>query len=179
MSRRQLRFEDVRPDFAHYQQEIQANRHPIAFLLDGVDDLRNIGALFRLADGARIEKIYAYRVELDMLDKKLRRVARATEQLTPYAYLPDIEAVENLRQAKPLIGLEWTNDSILYADYQPPAEGCILVLGNEETGISDEVLAVLDESIHIPMYGVKTSLNVAMATGIVTYALLEKIKAKP
>ncbi len=178
MPRRQLRFEEVRLDFSSYEQEIQANRHPIAFLLDGVDDLRNIGALFRLADGTRIEKIYSHRVALNLLDKKLRRVARATEQLTPYEYLPDIEAVKNLRQAKPLIGLEWTNDSVLYADYQMPMEGCTLVLGNEETGISDEVLAVLNGSIHIPMYGVKTSLNVAMAAGIVTYALLEKIKTK-
>jgi tRNA G18 (ribose-2'-O)-methylase SpoU len=49
-----------------------------------------------------------------------------------------------------------------------------LVIGNEERGISDEVLGLLDASVHIPMHGVKTSLNVAMATGIVTYALLEK-----
>ena len=178
MSRRQLRFEDVRPDFERYWQEVQANRHPIALLLDGVDDVRNVGALFRLADAARLEKIYSYQTEIDLLDKKLRRVARQTEQLTPYQHLRSREALESLKQEKPLIGLEWTNDSVPYTDFEVQEAGYTLVIGNEERGISDEVLELLDASVHIPMHGVKTSLNVAMATGIVTYALLEKWLAR-
>lgn len=175
MKRRQLLFEDTRPDFEAYLQHIQANRHPISLLLDGVEDVRNVGGLFRLADGARIEKIYTYHTHPLDLNKKLKRVARSTEQFVPYEHLPDLAALQVLKATKPLIGLEWTDDSIFYAKYQLPKEGCTLVLGNEERGISDEVLNLLDASVHIPMYGVKTSLNVTVATGIVVYAFLEKL----
>lgn len=175
MKRRQLLFEDTRPDFEAYLQHIQANRHPIALLLDGVEDMRNVGALFRLADGARIEKIYTFHTESLELNKKLKRVSRSTEQFVPYEHLPDLAALQALKATKPLIGLEWTNDSVPYTTYNLPKEGCTLVLGNEESGISDEVLNLLDGSVHIPMYGVKTSLNVAVATGIVVYAFLEQL----
>ncbi|MDX1942220.1 MAG: TrmH family RNA methyltransferase [Saprospiraceae bacterium] len=175
MGRRPLQFEDIRPDFEQYNKFIQANRFPISLLLDGVDDVRNVGAIFRLADGARLEKIYTYNSKIIRIDKQLRRVSRATEQFVPYEHLPDLAALQALKVIKPLIGLEWTNDSILYTEYQIPKEGCILVLGNEECGISQEVLNLLDTCVHIPMYGVKTSLNVAVAAGIVMYDFLNRM----
>ncbi len=175
MKRKQIQFDDVRSDLEAYLQYIQANRFPIALLLDGVEDVRNIGALFRLADGARLEKIYTVHSTDLTFDKRLRRVSRSTERFVPYEHLPDLAAVSALKMQKLMIGLEWTNDSVPYTTFQLPARGCVLVLGNEECGISDEVLELLDASVHIPMYGVKTSLNVAVATGIVVFDLIRRI----
>lgn len=109
------------------------------------------------------------------MDKQLKRVSRATEQFVPYEHLPDLTALQKLKMTKSLIGLEWTNDSILYMKYQLPKEGCVLVLGNEERGISQEVLDLLDACVHIPMYGIKTSLNVVVAAGIVVYDFLNRL----
>ncbi len=173
MIRKQIRFDDVRQDVNQYLKAINRWRHPIALLLDGVDDVRNLGAIFRLADAARVEKIYSIHTKNWTADKRLRRVSRATEQFVPYEHLHDFTAIFALKAQRPLIGVEWTNDSIPYTQFSYPARGCTLVLGNEERGISNALLPLLDACVHIPMYGVKTSLNVAVAAGIVVYSLLE------
>jgi tRNA G18 (ribose-2'-O)-methylase SpoU len=49
----------------------------------------------------------------------------------------------------------------------------VLVVGNEISGIDPDILAICDEQIHIPMSGIKGSLNVAIAFGIAIYNLLD------
>lgn len=175
MERKQLTFRDMRPDYEAYLNFIQHNRHPISLLLDQVLDVRNIGALFRLADAARIAKIYFYKMEQVELTQAFRRVARAADQLVPYESLTSIQQVQALTKTHQFLALEWTNDSLLYSevniDIQKPV---LLAIGNEESGVSNEILQAVETCIHLPMYGVKTSMNVAMATGIAVYKLLEK-----
>jgi tRNA G18 (ribose-2'-O)-methylase SpoU len=173
MRRKQLDFREARPDFNEYLQYIQTHRHPLSLLLDGVADVKNIGSLFRLADAARLEKIYCYRMESVQLTGEFKRVARSAEQFVEYEFLPYYNAVELLLQTHQLLALEWTNDSIEYhqVNVKPPI---LLAIGNEERGISDEMLQAAETCIHLPMYGVKTSMNVAMATGIAVYSILEK-----
>jgi 23S rRNA (guanosine2251-2'-O)-methyltransferase len=60
-------------------------------------------------------------------------------------------------------------DSLTQADF--PA---VLVLGNELVGIEQSVLEATDAALEIPMYGVKHSLNVSVAAGIVVF---EAVKA--
>jgi 23S rRNA (guanosine2251-2'-O)-methyltransferase len=174
MNRRQLTFQDIRPDFEGYSNFIQNHRHSLSLLLDGVLDVRNVGALFRLADAARLEKIYFYRMESLKLGVEFKRVARSAEQFVPFETLPSFEAVQILLQTHQLLAMEWTNDSIVY-NVVTPRKPCLLAIGNEESGISEEILQIAEQCIHIPMYGIKNSLNVAVATGISVYGLLEKM----
>lgn len=174
MERKQLNFEDTRPDFETYLNFIQNNRHPLSLLLDGVLDIRNIGALFRLADAARLARIYFYRMESVKLGVEFKRVARSAEQFVPYVSLSSFESVQDLLQTHQLLALEWTNDSIAYHEVTVK-NPCLLAIGNEEKGISEEILQAAETCIHIPMYGVKTSMNVAVATGIAVYGLLEQM----
>jgi 23S rRNA (guanosine2251-2'-O)-methyltransferase len=51
-----------------------------------------------------------------------------------------------------------------------------LVLGNEITGVDDDVLALCDGALDIPMYGVKHSLNVSVAAGIALFEVVESWK---
>ena len=173
MERRQLYFADTRQDLEEYLDFIQNNRYPLSLLLDDVRDMRNIGALFRLADAARLAKIYFYRMESVKLGVEFRRVARSAEQFVPYENLLSFEAVQDLLQTHQLLALEWTNDSIAYNKVNVKTP-CLLAIGNEERGISDEILQVAETCLHIPMYGVKTSMNVSVATGIAVYGLLEE-----
>ena len=52
------------------------------------------------------------------------------------------------------------------------------VLGNEVEGVSDEVVELADFAVEIPMFGVKQSLNVAVAFGVVLFHLIECLKGK-
>jgi tRNA G18 (ribose-2'-O)-methylase SpoU len=57
-----------------------------------------------------------------------------------------------------------------------PAFPVCLIFGNEIDGIRPEVSALADTHVRIPMLGVKHSLNVATAGGVVIYELLRKYR---
>ena len=175
-SERQLNFNDEREDIKKYLESINQQRHPISLLLDGLDDMRNVGAIFRLADAALVEKIYLYNCAFDLNQKKLIRTSRSTIQYVPFQILNTFEEIEQLKNTAQLVSLEITNNSISYTEFQP-SESVILIIGNEKKGVSKELLSVSDCSIHLPMYGVKTSMNVMCATGIAIYSILEKINS--
>jgi tRNA G18 (ribose-2'-O)-methylase SpoU len=63
------------------------------------------------------------------------------------------------------VALEQTESSISLTDYVPQTP-MALVLGHEVDGVSDDILSLADEHVHIDMYGRKESLNVSVAAGI-------------
>ena len=75
-----------------------------------------------------------------------------------------------------LVGLEQTDTSIPLPEFdaRSHAKLCI-VLGNEVTGIDDDVIPFIDVFVMIPQFGHKHSLNVSVAAGVTLYALLEKL----
>ncbi|MFK7932322.1 MAG: TrmH family RNA methyltransferase [Saprospiraceae bacterium] len=170
-----INFQDERPDFATHLLQINQHRHPISLLLDGLTLPNNIGAAFRLADAANLQHIYFYRCSEFAQSKKWKRIARATHKYVPYTFLKTLAEIETLQISQQLIALEWTKTSMPFRKFQP-VQPVILVLGSEQRGVSEEVLNLAQRAIHIPMYGVNTSMNVAMAAGIVTYDLVDKVK---
>jgi tRNA G18 (ribose-2'-O)-methylase SpoU len=52
----------------------------------------------------------------------------------------------------------------------------VLVIGHEAHGIPKPILDMCQEAMHLPMYGVNTSMNVAMAAGIAVYDQIRKLK---
>lgn len=152
-------------------EQIDSERHPIGLLLDGINDVRNIGAILRLADAARLEKVWLYNVVEDFSNQKLKRFSRSTNQYVKLEKLTAISDIFHLKSKYQIIALEITDSSIPYTEFstQQPS---ILVVGSEQQGVSREVLELADQTIHLPMYGVNLSMNVAMATGIATYHLL-------
>jgi tRNA G18 (ribose-2'-O)-methylase SpoU len=72
-----------------------------------------------------------------------------------------------------LIGLEYTQNSKLLFDINfTPVTPCLLIAGNENFGIDPDILAQCDQTVHIPMAGIKQSLNVAIAFSIAAYWIL-------
>lgn len=170
---KQRHFSEERTDIDNFLKKIKKNRQPISLLLDGLQDPINIGAAFRLADAARLNHIYLYRC-IDLTNsKKWKRVARSTQQYVPYSILLEQNEVENLQVQQQLVALEWTDQSIPYHQFEPLLP-TILVVGSEKYGVSSELLQLSERSIHIPMLGVNTSMNVMVATGIAIYHLIEK-----
>jgi len=64
--------------------------------------------------------------------------------------------------------------SIPYQDFKPKSPVCLIV-GNEIEGVSDELVSLSDASIEIEMMGIKNSLNVGVAFGIVVYHIRNNI----
>ncbi len=171
---RQLHFEDERADLAAYLEKINANRHPISLFLDGLTDFRNVGLLFRLADAARVEKIYLYNCVFNLENKKIHRTSRATINYVPYEIIEDFETVKTLSKQKEFVALEITTESKIYTTHRinPPT---VLVIGSERNGVSKVLLELCNTHIHLPMLGVKTSMNVLAASSIAVYHWLEQL----
>ncbi|MDX1666113.1 MAG: TrmH family RNA methyltransferase, partial [Saprospiraceae bacterium] len=133
-------------------------------------------ALLRLADAAALGAIYAHRCPVHPKDRKVRRSARSTHRYIPFHPIDDIEDLISLKEGKHMIALEITHQSLPYHKFEPGEENILLVIGHEKEGVSAPVLSLCDAAIHIPMQGLNTSMNVAMATAIAVYKLLEGMK---
>lgn len=172
---KQKKFRAERQNIEEHLQSLQQHRQPISLLLDGLTDMRNIAAMFRISDAAGLKKIYLYQCPPVGRHKKLKNWSRSTVQYVPYEECSDLSAIEALKAKHQIVALEWTNKSTLYTAFQPD-KAIILVIGNEKYGVSEDLLRLSDTSIHLPMHGINTSMNVAVATGIAVYSLLEKCK---
>ncbi len=154
---------------------ISSNRIPIILLLDGLNDMGNVGMVFRIADALRIQRIYFYNYNEELNNKLLQRKSRATSKYVEYSYLSNITDVTKLKEVYEIIILDKTNKSIPYSEYEFLKPIC-LVLGAEITGVSQELIDIGELSLHLPMNGINTSINVATATSVVLYDMYNKIK---
>jgi tRNA G18 (ribose-2'-O)-methylase SpoU len=74
-----------------------------------------------------------------------------------------------------IAAMETTDDAVDLFDWQPRWPVCV-VFGNEVDGVGDALLSACDVKVRLPMRGVKYSLNVATAGGVVLYELLRKYR---
>jgi len=51
-----------------------------------------------------------------------------------------------------------------------------LIIGSENYGVSQKMIDISDQSIHLPMYGINTSINVATALSVALYNIFNDLK---
>lgn len=164
----------------HEQNKFEERRFPIVLLLDNITGEANIGSIFRLADAFNVEKIIFTGTPPNLQSNRLKKTARSTHQRVLFEINEDcFLAAENLKsQGYLLYALEITSDSypIDNFEYQPGNPLCF-ILGNEVSGITEELLKITDKRLHINMYGKNSSMNVAQAAGIALYEITKTILA--
>lgn len=154
--------------------EIQpADRLPVVVVVDNVRSLYNVGSIFRTSDGVLLEKLILTGFTPRPPRKEIEKTALGATQSVPWEHVKD--PAEAVRQLK-LSGyhaycLELTDDVVPYYDVSPAHYPLCLVIGNEITGVSKDVLAECDKAIEIPQFGIKQSLNVAVAYGVAIFEL--------
>ena len=145
-------------------------------LVENVRSLYNVGAIFRTADGAGVNKVFLTGITGKPPHKDIRKVALGAEENVPWEYVKDpVEIIRKLKSENiRIIVLECTESSVLYDEiiYEQPL---CLVIGNEYHGVSKEALNEADMVVHIPMRGEKISLNVSVAFGIAAYQIKKSI----
>ena len=159
---------------SHYTTNFKEKKFPVVLILDGITSPANVGSLFRLADAFNIEKIILCRPHPDMKSNRLARTARATVEKVPFEEQQETRKVceTYLESGYALLALEITDDSIplQHFDFKDHSR-LALVIGNERTGISEEILALAEQKLHIEMFGKNSSMNVSQATGIALYEM--------
>lgn len=162
----QLTFHADRTDLADRVADIQNSRLPLVVLCDGVTDWRNLGMLFRLADATRITTIYLYRTQ--MPERRHLKPARSVLPFLNIVLLETLDDVIALKATYTFVALERTTLSVNYTEYTFEPQS-LLILGAESGGTSPDVLLLADASIHLPMHGINTSINVICAASVAMY----------
>jgi tRNA G18 (ribose-2'-O)-methylase SpoU len=148
-------------------------RLPVYVILNSIRRNYNVGSIFRTSDGAMIEKLYLCGYTPHPPKKEIMKTALGATESVNWEYVEDPkEVILKLKKEGIKIGaLELTESSFphykLEADVFPTA----IIIGNEISGVSQELLDLCDYSIEIPQYGIKQSLNVAVAYGITIFEM--------
>ena len=168
MNNRQVQFEEHR-DIGFL--------HPIVLVLPDLTHPVNVGSLFRVADAFALEKVYLTGKTPAPPNRRIRKSSRATEQFVPYAVEKNPRHVIQVlkKSGYHILCLERTVSSVDIRKLEVTSlDKICLVVGSEARGISDDLLELAEETVHIPMYGKNSSMNVSVATSIALYELLDK-----
>ncbi len=163
---------DIQLDHSHHRPTGKA--FALCYLAHDLEMPANVGSLFRIADALGVEKICLTGRSAVPPNSKLRRTSRSTEQHVPFCHAMDpIPLLYELKaDGYRIISLELTRASIDIRKLAIQASDRIcLVLGSENTGVSQVLLDLSEQTVHIPMLGQHSSMNVAMACAIATFEI--------
>jgi 23S rRNA (guanosine2251-2'-O)-methyltransferase len=155
-------------------------RLPAAVLLDNIRSLYNVGSFFRTADGAGVERLYLSGITGRPPRKEIAKTALGAEERVSWEGIDDpLALVDRLRSGHgghyEIAAIETSPRAVDLFDWQPRFPVCVL-FGSEIDGLSADLLERCDTHVRIPMLGLKHSLNVSTAGGVVLYELLRKFR---
>ena len=145
-------------------------------LLDRFRSGHNTGSVFRTAECFQFASVLSLGYTPKPDSTSVKSVAMGTENWIPHKHFDSLDDFLCQEKKTTLIGLEITPNSIPLNDWKPTSSG-VLVLGNEERGLSKQTLSQCQKVIHIPMYGRKKSLNVANAFAITACYIRQHLDA--
>jgi len=164
----------------HADHVASGKTFPLYLLADSVEDPANIGSLFRLADALGVRHVYLAGASPTPPNAKLRRTARATEQYVEWSHVADplLLVTEFKRRGVITLALELTRASIDIRQAQLSAfSEVLLIVGSENKGVSQPLLDEVAQTVHIPMLGRNSSMNVVTACAIAIFELTKNLSA--
>lgn len=157
----------------------QQEKLPLVVVLDNVRSMHNVGSVFRTSDGFSIEKIYLCGITAQPPHREIEKTALGATQSVAWLHVENtVDAVTQLRnEGYRILAIEQAKDSTMLHTFVPdPGHKYALIFGNEVNGVSDEVMAVIDECIEIPQFGTKHSFNIVISAGIVLWDFFAKLR---
>jgi 23S rRNA (guanosine2251-2'-O)-methyltransferase len=150
---------------------------PLVVLLDGVSDVRNFGAIARSCECAGVNAIILPAKGGAPINADALKTSAGALMRLPACKVSNLKvAVYYLQQCgfRIVACTEHSDRSIYDVDFQKPTA---IILGSEDKGISDSILALCDDAAAIPMTGGTGSLNVSNAAAVVLFeAVRQRIK---
>lgn len=161
------------------QQEFkQVDKIPLIVVLDHVRSLNNVGSVFRTGDAFRIESVYLCGITATPPHPDIHKTALGAEDSVVWSYFEDAcEAVDKLHdEGYTVYAIEQVEDSLNLANLQlDRTKKYAVVLGNEVKGVQQAVVDKCDQSIEIPQFGTKHSLNVSVTAGLVIWDFFKQL----
>jgi tRNA G18 (ribose-2'-O)-methylase SpoU len=152
-------------------------RLPVSILLDNVRSMYDVGAFFRTADGAGVERLLLSGITARPPKSAIHKTALGAEERVDWQSVDDpLAAIEQHRaNGYEIAAIETSNRALDLFDWLPNFPVCV-AFGHEVDGLSPFILSACDTHIRIPMLGLKHSLNVSSAGAVVIYELFRKYR---
>lgn len=147
---------------------------PVIAVLDNVRSMNNVGSIFRSSDAFLLEAIYLCGYTPRPPHRDIHKTALGATETVRWEYHEAImPALDKLKQDGYVIyAVEQAAGSTMLQDLViKESDKIVLVFGNEVEGVQDDVISICDQCIEIPQAGVKHSLNISVAAGIVFWEM--------
>jgi 23S rRNA (guanosine2251-2'-O)-methyltransferase len=153
----------------------QSEKTPVIVVLENIRSAYNVGSVFRTSDAFLIEAIYIIGYSAQPPHKEIKKTALGAEETVLWKYFKtSAEAIDELRkEGYKIFSVEQAEGSYkLNAISVDPDEKIAVIFGNEVTGVEQSTIHLSDGCIEIPQLGMKHSLNIATAAGVVLWELV-------
>ncbi|MFC2136218.1 RNA methyltransferase [Bacteroidota bacterium] len=170
---RKLKHAEITENRSSLETLHKIQKLPVYVILNSIRSSYNVGSIFRTSDGAMIEKLFLCGYTPHPPKKEVLKTALGSQESINWEYIKDpVEVIQKLKsEGVKICALELTDSSVPHYSLTPGDFPLCLIIGNEISGVSNELLELCDISIEIPQYGIKQSLNVAVAYGISIFEL--------
>nr|WP_154784365.1 TrmH family RNA methyltransferase [Flavobacterium sp. LC2016-13] len=133
---------------------------------------QNIGSLFRIAEAFGVQNIIFLGKDIPLTPRKINKTSRSTHLHVPHKIIEEAKDLVDylIEENFEIISLEIANNSKPLKEVViPDNQKIALIIGSEIDGISDELLKISNQIVHINMFGKNSSMNVVQATSIALY----------
>ena len=154
-----------------------APKFSYCLILDDVRSLNNVGSVFRTADAFRAETLYLCGITGTPPHRDITKTALGATESVTWEHVADAVALAKQLQTEGWIvaAIEQAEGSTLLSSFEPePNRNYAFVLGNEVSGVRDEIVELADLVLEIPQFGTKHSLNIAVTAGIICWDYIQK-----
>nr|WP_315221910.1 TrmH family RNA methyltransferase [uncultured Flavobacterium sp.] len=158
----------------HGENQFERKTFPITLVCDHIYFQQNIGSLFRISEAFGVENIIFLGKDIPLTPRKINKTSRSTHLHVPYSVIEETnELVHYLQENNfEIIALEIASTSKTLKEINiPQGKKIALIVGSEINGVSEEILKISHQIIHITMFGNNSSMNVSQATGIALYEI--------
>ncbi len=164
----QLSKAELRASKASREEFKKQERFPVVCVLDNLKNMHNVGVIIRTCEAFRIQELIINSSTEVLESKKVLKSALSAWKWLPMRRTQHVSiALEELKQdGFEIIAVELTDSARSYKKLKNDGKK-VFIFGNEDKGISEEVLSLCDKSVVIPMHGMANSINVSSAVGII------------
>lgn len=166
----------------HVDHKQSDKKFPLNIIANDINDPLNVGSLFRLCDALGIKTLYLCGDTPTPPNAKINKTSRSAEKYVNYESNDNVIKLANTlkTQGSLIISLEITSSSLAinseeFKNLLGSKKSACLILGSENTGISDDLLSLSDVTTHIQMYGKNSSMNVISAASIACFEIIKNL----